>query len=545
MSLTMRCNATSGMAGYLAGRNAACCLICAIAFTGSLALRHSMFRATNVRADSGARAVKAAAPQEQQTCVLPSSTLVSDLPGDLTVPFSDLFTDQCAVNQFAWQNFIALNWPVAAFDPNDFSKITRGLPDATKTIGGTGDNSTVWEAYQRNSYVFAVDSNGNLNPPAQGIQGWQTTAPTPAACGGAAQNKPVLMAINKAVGQPAGLEQAFSGPLIDQHGHYVRYEVLLNWDSFNFMVSNHLYDGNQQNVPIDFPVGTSQQPGTIMLKASWKVLSSAEASSGRFHTTLAFLYNPPIASADGKNNISSSCAGPVMMGLVGLHIAHKTAAFPQWIWATFEQVDNAPDRGNSASSSWSFFNANCPSCQLNTGPACPHNLGTGPNAVCDWQPTIEHTDSSLPAPTQVVRDTPISSDKPGPLINADAQQKLKQINPKSVWQFYELVDAQWPLKPCGNFAPCQAGQTSVQCKPFDFACAAAQPIPALLSNTTMETYFQSKSTTNPQSQGCCLGCHGAASATLQGNFADFTFELENASTPPKTPRFSLTAKPLK
>ena len=28
------------------------------------------------------------------------------------------------------------------------------------------------------------------------------------------------------------------------------------------------------------------------------------------------------------------------MGLVGLHIAHKTQHAPQWIWSTFEQVDN-------------------------------------------------------------------------------------------------------------------------------------------------------------------------------------------------------------
>jgi hypothetical protein len=31
---------------------------------------------------------------------------------------------------------------------------------------------------------------------------------------------------------------------------------------------------------------------------------------------------------------------PVPMGLVGMHIAVKTRSSPQWVWATFEHVDN-------------------------------------------------------------------------------------------------------------------------------------------------------------------------------------------------------------
>jgi hypothetical protein len=499
----------------------------------------------DVRANANSTAVSiVAVSQAPQQCALASAPN-SSLPGDVTVPFQNRFIDQCAVDQFAWQSFIALNWPAAAFDPNSFNAITRGLPDTTQTIGGSasGDAQTVWEVYQQNSYVFALNSNGTLNPPAAGIQGWQTAASPPGACGGTKQNVRVLTAITKAVGQPAGLEQAFSGPLIDQHGYYARYEVLLNWDSLNYIVSNHLYDSTPQNIAVNFPAGSATQTGTIMLKAAWKILSAAEASSGRFHTSQAFLYNPPINNAGGTIHIPASCTGPVTMGLVGLHIAHKTASFPQWIWATFEQIDNAPDRAGSPPKSWSFSSQNCPGCALNQQPACPHNLGSGNSQICDWQPTMQHVNASLAAPTQVVRDTSISSDPPGPLINTDAQQKLRNVNPKSVWQFYQLVDAQWPLTPCGSVAACTSGQTPIQCKLGVVSCAAAQPIPPLLSNTTMETYFQSLNP-NPQlaAEGTCLGCHGALSSTVQGKFADFTFELENASKPPTTPRFRLTTK---
>ena len=30
------------------------------------------------------------------------------------------------------------------------------------------------------------------------------------------------------------------------------------------------------------------------------------------------------------------------VGLVGLHIVQRTPSRPQWIWSTFEQVDNVP-----------------------------------------------------------------------------------------------------------------------------------------------------------------------------------------------------------
>lgn len=477
--------------------------------------------------------VHAAGPP--QSCALSTRALTSTLPGDAAVPFTDPFLDQCAVDQFAWQNFIALNWPAASFDPNDSSKRSRGTPDTTRTIGdGKGDALAVWETYQPNSYVFAVNSNGSLNPPADGIEGWQTGSVPPSACGGKAQKSIVLTAISKAVDEPAGLEQAFSGPLVDQNGHYVRYEVLFNFDAFNYIVSNKLYDTTNQTIPIDFPAGNSQQTGTVMLKASWKILTDNEIASGRFHTTTAFLFNPSVESQDGTQHIPASCTGPVKMGLVGLHIAHKTASMPQWVWATFEQIDNAPDRGTSGTGkTWSFFNPSCAKCTPNAQAKCPNPLGSQGSQICDWQSTTQHTNLM----TQVERDAPISSDAPGPLINQDAQQQLRNLNPRSVWQFYELVDAQWPLKPCGAIAACQPGQVALQCKFADFSCGQVQPIPSLLSNTTMETYFQRQTSAKPQ-QGTCLGCHGALATTKTGKFSDFTFELENAHTPPMAPKFS-------
>ena len=53
--------------------------------------------------------------------------------------------------------------------------------------------------------------------------------------------------------------------------------------------------------------------------------------------------------------------GMVLVGLVGLHVVQKTKQLPQWMWATFEHVDNAPDSalGPVADIQYNFFDAEC------------------------------------------------------------------------------------------------------------------------------------------------------------------------------------------
>ena len=55
------------------------------------------------------------------------------------------------------------------------------------------------------------------------------------------------------------------------------------------------------------------------------------------------IFNPAITQNKPGSMIQSAekCTQRTM-GLVGLHIVSKTPARPQWIWSTFEQVDNVP-----------------------------------------------------------------------------------------------------------------------------------------------------------------------------------------------------------
>jgi len=97
-------------------------------------------------------------------------------------------------------------------------------------------------------------------------------------------------------------------------------------------------------------------------------------------------------------------------------------------------------------------------------------------------------------------------------LNRDMQAALRETG--SVFQHYELIGTQWPE----TTAPGQSGQP-----PTVF-----NAIPALLGNTTLETYIQNTSS--------CMGCHSVAGTdrTRRWVSADFTFTLNNAWPNPNT-----------
>ena len=411
----------------------------------------------------------------------------------------------CGFLQFAWRSFVAMNWPASvSFDRGNTTQVTRAVPDATKSIGQSLPiDPTVWEMFQPNWYVFTPN-----NPPPPGFGGWNQDVALPSACGTlqrSAESAPgitpalrssfrSLSSLSKFDPMP-GVGQAFSAPLIDQNGYYARYEIRMNFPAFDFIVGNQFYLASKQNAWIqqgklfDFPVQTSDQSGAIFIKAAWKTLSEDEKRSGRFHTALAFMFTP-------ENGAGTTCAGPVTVGLVGLHIVQKTKNFPAWIWSTFEQIDNTPpDPAKPGPGPWSFFKAGAT--PINRKPVCPTTLS--PDCK-DWQPTSSHLNDKTLGPTQAFRSNPIPSSPNQPALadlNKAAQDALRQINPQTEWQFYQLVDAQWQTGP---------------------VTATSLPVfpPGKVANMTMETYTQSSS---------CMACHNGARAVDKTTRSDFTFEM--------------------
>jgi hypothetical protein len=369
----------------------------------------------------------------------------------------------------AWQMFLALNWPT-----NDQGKAAPRLED-------TAFGPPHWTLWHNSSAIYQDDGappqacgktiaalgltlTRNLaRPVSRGLPPFRLAA-------NAAENPRTTryLGVVSAVGElnasniGGDIQQAFTGPLIDQNGNFVFYEILLDPNEVAYLCNNKLYNINGQVAftgnggKVDMPTGRPQQDwsGSYELKFAWKVLAGNDDPS-RFYVQDALIMDQ---GPDGK-----PLQRAVKVGLVGMHIGHKSETSPQWIWATFEQVDNLDvDPVAHPKLHASFNNPDCPICATNIQPQATNGV----------YPRI---------PVQVSRTIPIPKDK----IALNAEVAAALAKQKSIWQYYELIDTQWPTKPSWPPAAWNSGLSqSVANKP------GGNPTPVFLTNTTMETYFQ-------------------------------------------------------
>jgi len=421
----------------------------------------------------------------------PAIGLSSNIPGDAqfgSLPPNasheqKLLAIQGDFDIYSWNTFIALNWP----------PLPNGNGDPNKTIGQNGDNDTVWEHYRDVADIFLPGGkmpayNGPVSVPAQCKSGYKP-------------GMRILSQVGKTPTVLTDFSQPFNtGPLIDQNGNSTRYEILVNKPMFDYILQNTLYSKAGQKVfsgTVKFPCGVLKGPeGAIMVKSAWKVINPAD--KGRFHTQTVLVYSP--ASQNPKYPASCSTK---LMGLVGLHIGHKTNSGAQWLWSTFEHVDNAPTEADVASgkfkAKYNYYNGKC------TAANCP------PNQVPPrpWNPTKVSSFHS-----QVVRMNMFKGNEfaftSAAERNADALKLLLGVSSSSVWQNYELISTMWPT----NTGQCQA-------TPGD---PLGTPAPNFLANTTLETYIQGMV---PNVSSNCIECHNNATMTTAVP-SDFTYILQRA-----------------
>ena len=404
----------------------------------------------------------------QGTPITPA-LLTSGLPCavEAVAPFN-LVHLQDAFDFFSWLSFLSLNAPA----------------DGSGPIGK--DATAVWESWKN---IFAV-----MVPPGQTPTPWGSPDPIPAICQSVPHDAhtPVLRMVGKTPDLLTAINQPFdTGPLIDQAGRYVHYEILINQPMFNYIIANKLYSKAGQEAftgKVDFPAGvdTPATIGAIMVKAAWKVLEPGD-DPGDFHTETALLYQQAVANPP----IAESCRAARVV-LVGLHIGHKTVAEPQWVWSSFEQVANVPSQADIDAkkllAKYNFYDPACPSskCVVNTPPPRP------------WNPNVEPFANGYHS--QIARVTPLTAATVA--LNGQFQSILKG----TVWAKYELLSTQWPTDPTST---------------TDLTGA---PAPQFLANTTMETYIQGHV---PVTSSTCIDCHKDA-ADKPGHPSDFTYILERA-----------------
>lgn len=362
---------------------------------------------------------------------------------------------QGAVDVLSWNLFIALNWPA---DP------ATCAADTTKSISDvSGDFSgkLVWETWLTDSDVFVASGSPSA---------WCKKATDKKLMQASKAHPNVRKLLNNSnIGN--SILEAVGGVLTDQNGRFVRYEVMMNETEYDYIIKHKLWNKAGQTKytstnTINFTAGS------IELKMAWKVLDASEIKSNSFYMTTATVYND-------ENGDPSPGTNPVTMGLVGFHMVYKDPKLGH-LWATFEHNKNAPSIASTEN--FSFYNGSC------KGDSCANNTQY---AVKPYK-ELDSTGKPINTPTQVFRVNGIDANDPGVgALNSYYQGLLKG----SVFANYELIGTQWTVG------------------------IAINGTPAILANTTIETYNQSTSS--------CVVCHRMAT-TANGQPADFSFIMGEA-----------------
>ncbi len=307
--------------------------------------------------------------------------------------------------------------------------------------------------------------------------------------------------------QVGDFNEAFTGPLVDQAGNLVLYEIRMNEVEFEAITKGGYNTGTPVPADFTFPVNDSEAApdgigtnGAMEVKGAWRELSDDEWASGAYIQQQALFYH------SGDATQPASCEA-VKVGLVGFHISHKIhnlsqesasgEAEYQWVWSTFEHKNNVPAVGagetDATGDLYSFYDSAC-------SPSVTEAICAG-------------LDSSQPHPEEAYRCCPNlwRYDKIGPggdpldmprtadqITRIDALGDGSGCSPifhaafgesshGSVYENYVLVGTQWQ-------GPAYEGA------PFELR-------PAVLRNTTLESYFVDWKGGQQVNTSSCEGCH--------------------------------------
>lgn len=367
---------------------------------------------------------------------------------------------QQQIDEFAWQTFIALNWPHKKGGE-------RGQPDTKQQLASIlntyePNEMVVWETYMSPQTVFVAPQDWPVEWAQPDFVGLERIASPPCYTDSFAYGKPFAPGIN----QPYTNANVPTGPVVDQNKNYLRVEVTLSQPYFEYIKTFSYYDADMQSKAVEnfikyanehnaapsdpndqrffqpLPTGTEDyianlepyaQQGMTEIKAAWKVLKTdgedADIPGRYFRRTLQF----PLP--DG------TLSEPTLMGLVGLHI-HRVTPFGH-LPSTFEHVDNVRLKKNSSDP---LPLPDHPALNPGNGRGQPvtypngYQVG-GKSGVAGLIPTpYKNGDKLLPvderAAVNVSRVTPIP--KAIEKINRKYQKKLKD----SVWSYYQLIGTQ-------------------------------------------------------------------------------------------------------
>ena len=417
---------------------------------------------------------------------------------------------QNAADTFSWKTFIALNWPATR----------SGDPDTTQCFANNSAVSVVWESWMPNTDIFDTET------------GFPKLWPT-----GTAAIKPLQNNIEVHQLRISKVDSAFTifdaeqFPVVDSRHMYTLFENFYNRSAYDYIVKGKLYNKAGQTgfsktwpnlttgfYPVKnghdtlniaayfkrayFSVGNAKDsvetqpdllhgdsstytiyftkdPGAMIIKSAWVVLVPGKDDTSKYLTRTIWV----------KNGHETKMR---TLGLVGMHIMHKVAEQTQWVWSSFEHIDNAPvidEKGNAILKQgvdYLYFDEAKNDASL---------YNKKPSSVFESNPFKR-------VPTQVVQLK--GPQKSTEMINDYFYNLIKKADTNSKWLNYRLIGTQWAFQ-------------------SDFFTMGSNYQPSILANPILETYIQSTSS--------CMGCHSQArflnDSVHYGYNADFVWELAN------------------
>jgi hypothetical protein len=185
----------------------------------------------------------------------------------------------------------------------------------------TGPAPKWWERWKQTSTVYLP---GGAKP-----MPWGQNPPVPPAVLNAAKQQG--LDLNKPFHNLDTAIQVDGLTLSDTFRQQVRYQLLMNQDTFTYILDNGLYNVNSQeqrakdNKPLDFPAPSAE------LKTSWIWIGADMDILTKF-TGKYYIVNAYYLDKAGQFQVG-------LAALTGMHIINKL--LPQWVWITFENVHNA------------------------------------------------------------------------------------------------------------------------------------------------------------------------------------------------------------
>jgi hypothetical protein len=432
-------------------------------------------------------------PEPQSFPITFNAFVPKELPADATP--EQLVT-------FAWDEFFALNWrsSYSINNKRDFPDTTWGYDKDTSAF----PDLAVWETYAHRTelrpysdVILPFD-----NPPHYSFKD-----PIPAA----QANYNFTLFDNLDENNEIGSCNVYARVGQYGKGYRVLYQAKVNRDEYEYVYNNYptklqllaATTNNKANITKDsayypggkttcncppgslcLPCGGATIPGSnntytgaIEVKTAWRQLTPADDPS-RFFTRTVISYQ----KLGGQISYVNST-----YALIGLHIIHKTANYPSFVFATFEHVDvEANDMG--------FV-------ELDT-------LGNESGPLHAQFPRLHAIPAIADAST------------------AYAHQLLTKKNPKSIWQYYRLVGVQGkPTNDTSSFSFFMANYVVESDSTLANFRGSGIGKP---HNGEVNTLYMG----HGLSMGGCQGCHGVAQVGLGG---DFSFLMDTIGKPVDMP----------